>query len=263
MSGLRKSSIFDAGTMLLAALAVIPMLQIARAQAETSQLGAQPAQTPAQNPPAPQGRYGTATRSSLDEPRAIAVAVVAADNPSPKYVVDVGAAKGDFLALFLDKFADAHGQWTESDLPDHTQFEAKPYLARFGDRVDYKLGCSLRDMTQPCFPRGTDVIITSFMSIHQDLDGMYKNYRAAFKVLPSSGWIVNVDSAGFGGSAWEPLLQKAVVGFRPVHEGPKIHHPDLRIPTVDEQLGAMRAAGFDAQVVWQSFTTVLFMGRKP
>jgi hypothetical protein len=34
------------------------------------------------------------------------------------------------------------------------------------------------------------------------------------------------------------------------------------VPTADEQLAAMRAAGFDAQVVWQSFNTVLFMGRK-
>jgi hypothetical protein len=100
------------------------------------------------------------------------------------------------------------------------------------------------------------------MSIHQNLDGMYKNYRAAYDVLPHGGWIVNVDSVGFGGSHWEPLLQKSVAGFRPEHEGPKIHHPDLRIPTLEEQLGAMRAAGFDAQVVWKSFTTVLFMGRK-
>ena len=261
MSNLRRSFTLQTGTFVLASIAVIFWLQVARAQTQKAQPAAQPAQAAGQSPG---GRYGNSTgKSSLDEPRNIAAAVIAADNPSIKYVVDVGAAKGDFLSVFLTKFPNARGEWNESDLPDHSQFEVKPILEpKFGDRVDYKLGCSLRDMTQPCFPKGTDVIITSFMSIHQNLDGMYKNYRAAYDVLPQGGWIVNLDSVGFGGSSWEPLLQKSVVGIRPEHEGPKIHHPDLRIPTLEEQLGAMRAAGFDAQVVWKSFSTVLFMGRK-
>ena len=268
-SSLRKSSTFYAGTILLAAFAVISILHTAGAQIHTAQRHMQLAQAQPQNSPAaPASAVAMSPEEqnlrahSLDEPRAIAIAVVAADNPAPKYIVDNGAAQGQFLAVFLDKFPNARGQWTESDLPDHKLSDGKLLLGRFGDRVDYKLGCTYRDLTQGCVPKGTDVIITEWLSLHQNLDMMYKNYRAAFAQLPSGGWVVNIDHAGFGGSAWESRLQTAAHGFRPVHEGPPTEHRDFRVPTVDEQLGAMRAAGFDAQVVWQSFTMALFMGRK-
>ena len=39
-------------------------------------------------------------------------------------------------------------------------------------------------------------------------------------------------------------------------------HPDLRIPTAEEELEAMRSAGYDAQIVYRSFNTAVFMGRK-
>jgi hypothetical protein len=197
---------------------------------------------------------------ALIEPRRIAAAVVAADNPSPKMIVEIGAFQGDFLKVFMEKFPSARGQWTEGER--ERIMIASSRLARFGDRVDFKIGCALRDLSEGCLPKDTDVIIMEWLSIHQDLDKMYKNYHAATAQLPSGGWVVNVDHAGFGGSAWEPRLQTAAKGIRPTNEGPAIHHSDLRVPTADEQLGAMRAAGFDAEVVWRSFTTVLFMGRK-
>jgi hypothetical protein len=91
---------------------------------------------------------------------------------------------------------------------------------------------------------------------------MYRIYRAGAAQLPKGGWIVNVDHVTFG-STWDRPLQAAVKEFRcPQIEGPPVHYPQFRIPTAEEQLAAMRAAGFDAQVVWQSFGTVLFMGRK-
>lgn len=207
-----------------------------------------------------------ATQKTMDqallEPRRIAAAVVAADNPSPKMIVENGAHLGEFLAVFLNRFPNARGQWTEGKTPDHTLSDGKPLLGRFGDRVDYKFGCLRRDLAQGCIPKGTDVILMEWLSIHQDLDAMYKNYRAAFDQLPQGGWVVDLDHVGFGGSSWEPRLHQAAREIRPAKEGPEIHHQDYRVPTVDEQLGAMRAAGFDAHVVWQSFATVLFMGRK-
>jgi hypothetical protein len=106
------------------------------------------------------------------------------------------------------------------------------------------------------------VIITDWVSILQNLDGMYKIYRIAAQQLAPGGWFINMDKVGFGGRAWEPLLNTARKGFRPEHEAPAVHHPDYRTPTIDEQLGALRAAGFDAQVIWQSFDTVLIAGRK-
>jgi hypothetical protein len=268
MGNLRKFSTLHAGTILLTALATLSLPYAVGAQAQPLRQDAQLAQAQAQNPLADPatGTVGAyelkLMERAMDEPRAIAAAVIAADNAAPKYIVDVGAAKGWFLEVFLDRFPKARGQWTESNLPDHTLGEGKMLLGRFGDRVDYKLGCTNRDLTEGCVPTGTDAIITEWLSMHQDLDGMYKIYRAAYEQLPAGGWVVNTDRVGFGGSAWEPRLKKAVPGFRPLRDGPPIEQHDIRLPTVDEQLGAMRSAGFDAQVVWQSFGTVLFMGRK-
>jgi len=201
-----------------------------------------------------------AAEAALTEPRRIAAAIVAVGNPSPKLIVDVDAYQGSFLGEFLNRFPTARGLWTEGDRESIGVASAR--LARFGDRVDFKIACADRMISEECIPHGTDVIITDWVSIHQDLNGMYKSYSAAAALLPPGGWIVNIDHIGFGGSAWEPWLQAARKGIRPDQDGPAIHHPELRVPTVDEQLGALRAAGFDAHVTWQSFNTVLFMGRK-
>jgi hypothetical protein len=199
---------------------------------------------------------------AMMEPRKIAAAIVAADLPSPTLVVQVGAHHGEFLEVFLDQFPTAHGLWTEPANTEPNLPAAKVRLARFGDRVAYEFGCGERDISDGCVPKRADVIITDWLSILQNLDGIYKIYRVAAEQLGPGGWFVNIDKVGFGGGAWERRLQTARAGFRPEHEAPPIHHPDFRAPTVDEQLGAMRAAGFDAQVVWRSFNAILIMGRK-
>ncbi len=199
---------------------------------------------------------------AMAQPRKIAAAIVAADLQSPKLVVQVGAHHGEFLEVFLDRFASARGLWTEPDNSEPNLPAAKLRLARFGNRVDYKFGCGERDISDGCVPKGADVIITDWISVLQNLDGMYKIYRIAADQLAPGGWFINIDQVGFGGGAWEPLLQTARKGFRPENEAPPIHHPEFRTPTVEEQLGAMRTAGLDAQVVWRSFNTVLIMGRK-
>jgi hypothetical protein len=194
------------------------------------------------------------------EPRAIAAAIVAQAKPSPKLVVDVGSYLGTFLAVFLDKFPNARGQWTEP--VDGNLGNAKALLAPFGNRVSYKIGCPSRDISDGCVPRDADIIITSWLSIHQNLDGMYRIYRLAAEQLPPGGWVVSLDHVGFGGGDWDSWINASRTDFRPF-EGPPIHHADYRLPTVDEQLGALRAAGFnEPKVVWQSFNTVMFMGHK-
>ena len=201
---------------------------------------------------------------SLLEPRRIAAAVVAAGLPAPKLVVNVGARQGEFLAAFLDQFPTARGQWTEPDesIKNNNLAIAKGRLARFGNRVSYRIGGYGRDISDGCVPKDADVIITDWMSINQNLDGMYKIYHLAGVQLPPGGWIVNLDHVSFGGTAWEHQLKVAAKEFRPEREGPPIKFSEIRVPTIDEQLGAMRAAGFDAKVVWQSFNLVLFVGRK-
>jgi hypothetical protein len=197
---------------------------------------------------------------AIMEPYRVAAAVVAEGLPAPKYLVQIGAFQGQFLSVFLDRFPNARGQWTEGE--DRAMPIAKQRLAQFGDRVSFVIGCPLRDISAGCVPKETDVIISEWVSIHQSLDGMYKIYRAAAGQLPPGGWLVILDHVSFGGTGWESQLQAAAKGFRTEAEGPAIHHADYRVPTADEQVGAMRAAGFDVQVVWQSFNTVLFMGCK-
>jgi hypothetical protein len=201
---------------------------------------------------------------ALLEPRSIAAAIVAADFPAPRLVVQVGAFQGEFLEVFLDKLPTARGQWTEAITSEHNLPAAKERLGRFGNRVSFAFGCARRDLSAGCaLPEDTDVVLIEWLSIQQDLNGMYKVYRAGAQQLPPGGWLVNLDHVRFGGSGWDPLVHTAVKDFRhPEIEGPPIHYPQFQVPTVEEQLAAMRSAGFDAQVVWQSFNTVLFMGRK-
>ena len=262
------------GTILFVPLFATSRLPHAEAQSRASQPAARTAQSSAQNPStsdplfAVEGTMSPARRKMMDdallEPRNIAAAIVAADFPAPRMVVQVGAFQGEFLEVFLDKLQTARGQWTEAITSEHNLPAARERLGRFGDRVDFAFGCARRDLSAGCsLPKETDVILIEWLSIQQNLDGMYKVYRAGAQQLPPGGWIVNLDHVRFGGSGWMPLLQKAVGEFRhPEIEGPPIHYPQFQVPTVDEQLEAMRSAGFDAQVVWQSFNTVLFMGRK-
>jgi SAM-dependent methyltransferase len=195
----------------------------------------------------------------LSLPRLIAAAVVAQDKPAPKLVVDVGSHQGEFLEAFLERFPNAHGQWTEP-VEESLQI-AKARLARFGNRIDYRIGCPGRDISDGCVPKSADVIITSWVSVHQDREGIARFYRLAAAQLPPGGWLINLDHIGFGGNPWESRVQ-ARYEFQAYIEGPAPHgnHP---VATLGEQLAAFKAAGIeDVDVVWRSFTTCLFMGRK-
>lgn len=204
-----------------------------------------------------------AMNDAVREPREIAADIVAAALPVPHRVVQVGAFQGEFLETFMDRFPSTPGEWIEAVTSKHNLVPTQTRLARLGSRVEYRWGCARRDLGAGCNLRpDTDVILIEWLSIQQTLDGIYRIYREGAEKLAPGGWIINVDHVSYGGQ-WEPIIQKSVHEFRrPEVEGPPIHYPQFRVPTLDEQLAAMRAAGLDAQVVWQSFNTVLLMGRK-
>jgi hypothetical protein len=237
-----------------AIIAAIPQTAFAQTKAQSTGANATPT-------PFVLSEEQNRIEDQVREPYRIAAAIVAADRPEPKFIANIGAFQGQFLAAFLDQFPHARGEYAEPDTSSNPPV-AKQRLAKYGDRVSFVVGCASRDVSEGCVPKDADVIITEWLSIHQNLDGMYKVYRAAANQLPSGGWFVNLDHVTFGGTAWEGWLNTAAKSFRPEAEGPKLHHADYRVPTLEEQLGAMRAAGFDAQVVWQAFNTVLIMGRK-
>jgi len=212
----------------------------------------------------PQSGVAQSGEATLQEPRQVAAAVVAEAMPAPKLVVSVGAHQGEFLEVFLNRFPNANGLWIEpqESVANHNIDAAKARLGRLGERVSYRIGAYGRDISDGSVPDSADVICTDWMSINQNLDGIYRIYSLMAERLPGGGMLVNLDHVGYGGTPWESRLKLASKELRPQQVGPPIKFKEIRVPTVEEQLGAMRAAGFDARVVWQSFDLVLFVGRK-
>jgi SAM-dependent methyltransferase len=202
----------------------------------------------------------------LGPARRLAAAVIAQDKPAPNLIVDVGSFTGELLEGFMQRFPDSHGQWTEP--VTNNLDNAKKRFARFGKNVDFVVGCASRDISLGCVPKGVDVLLTSWLSIHQNLEGIRRFYKEAADMLPSGGWVVNLDHVAYGGSPWEARLQAArdelaADGIDAVVEGPPVHHPSYVTPSVEDQMTAFRDAGFtDVQIVWRRLNTVLFMARK-
>ena len=202
----------------------------------------------------------------LGPARRLAATIVAQDKPSPNLIVDVGSFTGEFLEAFMEQFPESHGQWTEPVETNHEN--AKKRLGRFGDHVTYVIGCASRDISLGCVPKGVDTLITSWLSIHQNLPGIQKFYRDAAAMLPSGGWVANLDHVKADSPGWGPALQNARAlasgeGLVAVTEGPPVHHKDYVTPTLEQQLAALRDAGFeDPQVIWRRLDTVLLMARK-
>ena len=211
--------------------------------------------------------FGTYPGDHLAEARHIAALVLAQDTPAPRMIVDVGSYSGEFLEAFMQRFPAAHGQWTEP-VPTNEN-NARKRLSRFGDHVSYVIGCASRDIGLGCVPKGVDVLLTSWLQIHQDRAGIAKWYEEAFAMLPKGGWVIVLDHVGANGNAWEQRLAAAHAEANTIdltirNEGPPIHHQGWTVPSLDEQLGDMRAAGFtDPQGVWRRLDTVLMMARKP
>jgi hypothetical protein len=200
---------------------------------------------------------------SMELPYQIAAEVLAQDYPSPKMIVDVGSYQGQFLQPFLQRFPAARGQWTEPVTSNEDN--AKRKLARFGDRVDYVIGCPGRDIGQGCVPKGTDVIITAWVTHHQAIDGVSRIYGLAHAQLPPNGWLIVLDHISSSDSNWERRFKLSRWYFNPDAEGPPMETSvrGMAFPSLDQQMAAFKSAGFDdVSVVWRSFDTVLIMAHK-
>lgn len=196
------------------------------------------------------------TAELLAFPRAVAAALVADDRPTTMRVIDIASGPGDFLATFLDEFTDAIGIWTDTS---EAMLElAKPRLARFGERVDFRL-VDMTDLTG--LPTEVDAVITSRAAHHLDRDGLADFYRDAARLLAPGGWLINLDHVGPDTDTWDRRLRtvrKRFVG------APKTrpHHHDYPLTSVRDHLAAYTAAGIDdVEVVWRAFVTCLFAGR--
>jgi SAM-dependent methyltransferase len=195
----------------------------------------------------------------LTFPRAIAAALVAQDRPRTARIVDVGSGPGDFLAVFLDEFPDAVGTWT--DASEAMLGLARTNLARFGERVDFRL-VDMTDLAAGRLPTGVDVVLTSRAAHHLDRDGLFAFYRAAAGQLAPGGWLVNLDHIGPVDDTWDDRLRGVRKRFVPPTPEHLRHHHTYPLTSVRDHLDAFAAAGLtDVEVVWRSFVTCLFAAR--
>jgi SAM-dependent methyltransferase len=191
-------------------------------------------------------------------PRRISATVVAADRPGTALVVDVGSGPGDYLATMLDTFPAARGVWT--DVSPAMEDIARPALAAYGDRVEFRL-VDFEDLSP--LPAGVDVLTTSRASHHFDPATLARFYASAADHLAPGGWLVNLDHVLSPG-AWDRRLRAARTAMIPPNREGTGHSHDKPLPTVDEHMTGLTAAGFtDVATPWRSFYTVLFMARKP
>jgi SAM-dependent methyltransferase len=203
---------------------------------------------------------GDSYRDLLSFPRRMAAVIIAADNPEPGTIVDIGSGPGDFLSVMLEQFPQAKGVWT--DVSEAMFDMARERLAWFGDRVDFHLV----DMTDLAggVPEDVGVITTSRAAHHLDRDGLFGFYAQAAARLAPGGWLVNLDHIGPAGpgDTWDQRLRAARKQFGVAQSGTK-HHHNYPLTSVDDHLQALAAAGFiDVELPWRAFFTCLFMARK-
>jgi len=209
-------------------------------------------------------------RDLLGFPRLMAAGIVAADNPAPETVVDIGAGPGAVLAVFLERFPSAKGVW--SDASEAMLELARDRLAPFKDRVEYRLA-DMTDLDDAGLPAAADVITTSRAAHHLDKDGLNAFYAAAAARLTPGGWLVNLDHIGPASQAgppatagfddvWDRRLREVRRMFGITPDGPK-HYHNYPLTSVQDHLDAFGAAGItDVEIPWRAFYTCLFMGRK-
>jgi hypothetical protein len=101
----------------------------------------------------------------------------------------------------MERFPATRGQWTEPVTANENN--AKRKLARFGDRVDYVIGCPGRDIALGCVPKNTDVIITAWVSHHQPIDQITRIYGLAHELLVAGGWFIVLDHITAKDTNWE------------------------------------------------------------
>jgi SAM-dependent methyltransferase len=204
---------------------------------------------------------GDSYRDLLSFPRHLAAVIIAADNPEPGTIVDIGSGPGDFLAVLLEQFPQAKGVWT--DVSEAMSDLARERLARFGGRVGFHL-VDMTDLAGGGVPGSAGVITTSRAAHHLDRDGLFGFYAQAAARLAPGGWLVNLDHIGPAGpgDVWDQRLRAARTQFGVTQSGPK-HHHNYPLTSIGDHLQALAAAGFtDVEVPWRAFFTCLFMGRK-
>ncbi|WP_051941249.1 class I SAM-dependent methyltransferase [Phaeacidiphilus oryzae] len=193
-------------------------------------------------------------------PRRIAARLIAAELPAPRVVVDIAAGPGGFLEVLLDAFPGARGIWLDASAPMREL--AGERLARFGDRVDFRLGDMVDPAAAGLAEGGADVVLSSRASHHLSGGELRAFYRGAAALLAPGGWFANLDHIG-PVDAWDRRYRAVRRAMAPANrQAAPPHHHDYPLAGAAEHLDALRSAGvLDADIAWKAFFTCLFIGR--
>jgi len=193
----------------------------------------------------------------------IAVAAEAVASVAPDLVVDLGAGTGALSEAILGH--DAVGTVELLDVDPEMMGHARDRLALFGPRARF----SLRSYDEP-FAR-CDAFAAS-LSLHHipTLDAKAALFARAFDALRSGGVLVNADatmpmdpdarSALF--RVWaDHQVSQGIAEARTWEHFAEWAEEDTYLPLADE-LGALRAIGFDADRVWHDGPIGVVVARK-
>lgn len=201
---------------------------------------------------------GDGLRDFLELPRQMAIAIAAAGLPEVSRVIDVGSGPGDFLAVALERCPGASGVWI--DLSPAMEPLARARLRGFAGRVQFTLS-GLDQLNRVVQAGSADLIVSSRVTHHLGADALAAFYTDAATALRPGGWLANLDHVTIG-EPWATRLRQARTGL--VAPNQPSHAHDRPLPTVDQHLTALTAAGFsDFDVPWRAFYTVLILAKSP
>lgn len=187
---------------------------------------------------------------------------------SPRLILDLGAGTGALSEAVLEEMTvrGLPGQVELWDVDPEMLARGAARLERFGDRAK-SVERSFLDSFPPC-----DVIMAS-LSLHHisTLAGKAELYGRASEALRPGGVLVNADATMPSGGpdrdrdfrAWADHLVASGID-----EGQAWRHfeewsqEDTYFPLEDE-LRALRDAGFEAECLWQSRPFAVLVGRQP
>lgn len=196
----------------------------------------------------------------LTLPWALAAAIVGDDHPEPGVVVDVASGPGAFLAAFLDQLPDWRGVWLDASRSMRQQ--ARERLARFGDRVELRIG-DMTDLGGAGLPDGATAVITSRAAHHLDRTELAAFYTEAAAHLAPGGWLINLDHTG-PSEVWDRRFRAVRRRFIGPRNQEGSHHHNYPLTSIQDHLDGFAAAGIDdLEIAWKAFYTCLFVGRKP
>ncbi|MDQ1628212.1 MAG: tRNA (cmo5U34)-methyltransferase [Actinomycetota bacterium] len=200
-------------------------------------------------------------KALLDFPRALTAAILADDEVDPRLIVDIASGPGDYLAVMLMQFPHARGLWADSS-PAMLDV-AREKLAHFADRIDFQL-VDMKSLGELDVPSSTDVVVTSRAAHHLSNEELLTFYASCLGLLRPGGWMANLDHTQPPGT-WKERYKRVRRRDQAPRQGPELpsHTHDQAPPTVAEHLEGMTAAGFcDVELVWKTYHTGLFMGRR-